>query len=192
MSLYNTYKEPPTMSELSTDRLSHTHISLRTFICRGPSSHRFSALVRSSTELRMGETIPRTASFQPIGTSVWLPAPICQSPHCGFLSVQQELYDPKAAAIPEQDRFVAWLSPDGTKIRVPGRNDASMAPRYVRAGYTRVVGSSLQDLDRFDSIRAAETGNDVSNEMNYSEPERLHRREYSPDHDAENVAKIEI
>lgn len=169
-----------------------THISVRSFICRGPLAHPFTCLVRSSVELRLGERIPFRAAYQHLGRSSWLPMPICPIIHCGFLGEQTELYDPLSASIPEKDRFVAWLSPDGSKLAVPAHNSADMPPRYVRAGYTKVVGHSLHDLDRFDAIRALQTGNDVASEMNYSEPERRHRREHVPNHDAEDIGKVEI
>lgn len=169
-------------------------VSVRQFICRGPSPHRFTALVRTSSALLSGERLPTSSSYQPLGrpASIWQPLPICPTPSCGFLAEQLEFYSPITSAIPESERFVAFISPDGTRICPPGRNDAPMPPRYVRAGYTRFVASSIHDLDRVEQLRSAMTGNDVMSEMHYSEAERARRRESEPDHDREDIGKGDV
>jgi hypothetical protein len=169
-----------------------TRVTVRAFICRGPMAHPFSALVRSSVELHIGERIPVDSEFQLLGSAAWLPLPLCPAHACGFTGEQRELYNPAMATIPAGERFTAWLAPDGSKLAVPGRNDAVMPARYVRAGYIKVEGHSMLDLDRFDAIRARQTGNDVSHEMNYDAHERQHRRESDPDFDSEDVLKSEV
>ena len=84
--------------------------------------------------------------------------------------------------VPEGERFAAWLALDGSYLSVPGDRNAKMPARYEGKAI-RVEGYGLRDLDRFDAIRSAQTGNEVWNELNYNAPERDWHEQgpYDPD-----------
>lgn len=163
---------------------ARTRITHRDYRCRGPLSHahRFRITHRTNGDattssfyeaLQPGRVhIPRSP----------LPLPIPLCPLCDFLCDDAAEFT-GFVAVPESERFSAWLSPDGERLSVPGNRDASMPKRYVSAGYMRVEARGTRDLDRLDAIRARQTGNDAYNEMNYNPTERQWREDapYDPD-----------
>jgi hypothetical protein len=167
-------------------------IVLRDFICQFDKSHRTQFAIRTTHEVNLNSRTPMGAEFKPVSgphSSRWWPIPLCQ---CGSLCTELELYNPGLVSVPQSERAMFWLSPDGQRLAVPGNNAASMPERYRRAGYLQVTAASFSDLDRFDSIRAAQTGNDVANEMNYDSATRTYRRETTPDFDDEGITKSEV
>lgn len=148
---------------------TRTTVQYRDFICKGESHHRF----RSAVRLQVaddGNAIERSAQFMPLGADGWSALPLCIS--CDGIAEERETYDPSLAAVPEKERFEAWLSPDGQRLAVPGKRGAVMPDRYVAAGYRRVEAHSMRDQDRLDAIRARQTGNEVYSEMNFSHESR--------------------
>lgn len=143
---------------------------IREFRCHSTQAHIFKCLVRTR---QITDPFSEEISYQLLGTAAYAPIPIC--PQCGHSADRLEFYDPQLAAVPESDRFVAWLSPDGKQLSVPGNNSAAMPERYKLAGYIRVEAHSIRDIDRLDSIRARQTGNTVANEINYDPESRKHR-----------------
>jgi hypothetical protein len=161
-------------------------IVCREFVC--PTlGHKFSALVRRRKHSVTGEMVQQ---FQPLSSPGWLALPVCIEHQS--VGEPVETYNPSLQTVPERERFVAWLSPDGERLAVPGVSDAAMPARYRQAGYQRVEGYSVRDLDKFDQIRARQTGNIVHNEMNYDAATRRHRTEAEPDMDSDDILKSEI
>lgn len=155
-----------------------TQIRYRDFICKGDDHHAYRGVVALETS-DDGGLIERSASF---GTGrEWSGLPIC--PICNALAEERATYDPSMAAIPEAERFQAWLSPDGKRVAVPGKRNAQMPERYLVAGYRTIEAQSMRDFDRIEHIRAEQTGNDVVSEMNYSAEERKWHDDapYDPD-----------
>lgn len=169
-----------------------TRVAIREFICQ-TGGHKLKFVVRAQEEISSSGRVPKSAEFKSlesrIGRTDWFPIPVC---HCGSICDELEFYNPGLLSVPASERAMFWLSPDGQRLAVPGKNTASMPERYRRAGYVEVHAASFQDLDRFDSIRARQTGNDVANEMNYDKSTREFRREVTPDFDDENITKSEI
>ena len=151
---------------------ARSRITVREFLCSGDAHHRIRFSVRSTREIAATEDSSRHAgaTYQPLGSSRWSATPVC--PECSALAFELRFYDPSLAQIPASERTTFWLSADGQRLAVPGRNDALMPERYVAAGYRKVEAASLRDLERFSEIRAAQTGNTVYSEMNYSAAER--------------------
>lgn len=133
------------------------------------AGHRYRSAIRQHVA---GDEL--SAEFRAQSTERWLPIAKCPVPDCP--QTADELIDPagphEMVDIPAGERFYAWLSPDGQRLSVPGYPGAKMPERYVRAGYIPVEAHSLRDLDRFDQIRARQTGNDVYNEMNHTPASR--------------------
>jgi hypothetical protein len=168
--------------------VSRAIVVCRTFMCP-KMGHKFQALVRRREHSATGELV---SQFQPINRAGggWFAMPVCHEHHVS--GIEEQFYDPAMQVVPEKERFVAWLSPDGERLAVPGAADARMPDRYRLAGYQRVEGFSMMDLDRFDKIRARQTGNIVHNEMNYGSIERRHRELDEPDFDSDDILKSEI
>lgn len=176
----------------AASRARRTRIVIREFVCQSPEAHRQTMAVKSAMEITVHQRSPQDAQFKPLSgahAGRWWPLPLC---HCGFLADEQELYNPSMVQVPKSERAMFWLSPDGTKLSVPGRNDAPMPERYRRAGYIQVEATKMEDFDRFDSIRSKMTGNEAASEMNYDSATREYRREATPDFDSEEAMKSEI
>jgi hypothetical protein len=156
-----------------------TQIQFRTLICKSSDHHKFRAAVRLQTS-DDGSSIERSAEFR-AGRSPWSPLPIC--PSCSSLAEEDSTYDPLSASVPESERFLAWLSPDGQRVAVPGKRGAMMPERYRASGYRAIEASSIRDFDRIERIREAQTGNETSSEMNFSAETRRWRMDkpYDPD-----------
>lgn len=157
-----------------------TRIQHRDFTCKGESHHQFRAAVRIQIS-DDGALIERTAEFRPIGDTAWLNLPLCLE--CGELAEESSTYDPRAASIPESERMEVWLSPDGQRVAVPGKRDAQMPDRYAVSGYRRIDAHSIRDIDRIESIRARQTGNEITSEMQMSAETRRWNEQapYDPD-----------
>lgn len=177
-----------------------TRIQHRDFICKGEAHHAFRAAVRLQVA-DDGTTVESGAQFKPFSSGIavketfpagatlvtgallpgWTGLPIC--PTCDSIAEERETYDSSLATVPSTERFTAWLSPDGQRVAVPGRRDALMPSRYVAAGYRPIEAHSMRDLDRIEQVRAAQTGNEVFSEMNFSESTRVwhDERDYDPD-----------
>lgn len=164
---------------------THTRIQHRDFICKGEEHHR----LRMAVRLRVtddGNVIERSAEFSIRGNRValgisWTALPFC--PNCGAIAEESTTYDPSLSSIPAAERMQVWLSPDGQRVAVPGKRDAIMPSRYLVAGYRTLEAHSLRDIDRIEQIRAAQTGNEVASEMNFSEETRRWNAERPYDED---------
>lgn len=178
------------MADSATVRRSR--IVVRELLCSSASHHKFRASVRSSREIGASEDSSRVigAEFQPLGQAQWSATALC--PECSALAYELRFYDPSLATIPENERAAFWLSPDGQRLAVPGRSDAPMPERYVAAGYVRVEAQSMRDLEKFGEIRAAQTGNTVYSEMNYSAEEREWRQHAELDTDSDDALTRDI
>lgn len=167
---------------MPVERSARATIRHRDFICSSPSHHPFRAAVK--TELTDdGSLVDLTTQYQPFGTDHWSALPLCPAPGCGALAEERDSYDPTRAAIPESERVQVWLSADGQRVAVPGRRGAPMPDRYRAAGYQMIEASSMRDIDRIAAIRARQTDNEVTSEMEYApETRRWHdEKPYDPE-----------
>lgn len=160
-----------------------TTVQTRDYICKGSDHHRYRGFARLQVT-DAGQVSERLAEFRPLGTpsAVWSRLPIC--PSCSAIAEESATYDPATATVPSSERFVAWLSPDGQRLAVPGRSDATMPDRYRVSGYRPVEAHSVRDFDRLSDIRAAQTGNEIIPEVVCFDEEsrRWHdEADYDPD-----------
>lgn len=158
----------------------HTSIRIAQFQCQCGHAYRLAIKL-----VRRRDSDEYEEFYRALNSDHWLPVPKCPAPDC--LLAGDELSDALSTRefiqVPESERLYVWLSPDGQRVPVPGYRGAKMPERYRRAGYTPFEASNLRDLDRIDRIRAAQTGNTVYNEMNFSAGTRAARQraEYSDD-----------
>jgi hypothetical protein len=159
---------------------TRTRVEHRAFICKGDGHHHFSTAVKLSTK-DDGTKLERTAVFLLASAdgrpASWQPLPLC--PTCEALSEEESTYNPGMATVPESERFVAFLSPDGKRLAVPGDASKPMREQLHAWGYRKVTAHSMRDMDRLATIREGQTGNTVDPEMNY-EPETRQWREDAP------------
>lgn len=133
-----------------------------------PAGHQFKCVVAS----RIIDADHYEEFYQPVGLYVELPVPKCPAQDCNFIGETDAAAARAFMVVPAEERFEAWLSPDGEKLAVPPIKGRDMPERYRRAGYIKVEAMNMRDQDRFDRIRARQTGNDVWSEMNYSPASR--------------------
>lgn len=155
---------------------ARSQIKYQSFRC--PDGHEFRLLVISRREAD-----DQFELWYQLAGDHLLPVPKCPVENCLLIGDELGEGARSYAQVPESERFEAWLSPDGQLLSVPGEKGKPMPERYRRAGYQRVQASNIRDLDRFDRIRARQTGNDAYNEMNYNPAQRREREEaeYSDD-----------
>ena len=164
-----------------------TRLEHRDFACKGPIHHHFRSAVRLQIS-DSGSAIERSAEFRPVlqSLSPWSVLPIC--PFCSSIAEELETYDPNASTIPSGQRMQVWLSPDGSAVAIPGARDRVMPDRYAVRGYRTVELHSMRDIDRIESIRARQTGNEITHEMQFS-PERRKWHEEA-DYDPDSMTSI--
>lgn len=155
----------------SAIRTARTHIAYRDFIC--PAQHAFKCAVAT----RFIDADHCEIYYQPLGIYAELPIPKCPAPGCTLIGEESAQAARSMAQVPAEERFQAWLSPDGSKVAVPMYRGREMPMRYKNAGYITVEAANIRDLDRLDRIRSAQTGNDAYNEMNYSPAQRREHEE---------------
>lgn len=150
---------------------TRTRLSYRDFVC--PAGHTFKCAVAS----RLTDSDRVELFYQPIGMYAELPIPKCPRANCTLIGEEEGNSGRSYMQVPSEERFEAWLSPDGQWLSVPTEKGREMPQRYKNAGYIKVEATNIRDLDRFDSIRARQTGNEVWNEMNYSPGARREHEE---------------
>lgn len=165
---------------------SRTRVQFRDMICKGVDHHHLRAMLRLRTT-DDGKDIERSAEFWfAAAPLLWQSLPIC--PMCGAIAEEAATYDPSTAAIPESERMEVWISPDGKTVAVPGVKGKVMPDRYAVRGYRKLEAHSMRDIDRIESIRAAQTGNEVFSELNF-DAERRKWHEDAP-YDADSMTSI--
>jgi hypothetical protein len=155
-----------------------SRVQFVTMICSGQPahSHRFKRLLQSglTDDGSFGSVYYQTAPDQ------WSPFVICPSADCNSF-MDEERYASTSAQVRESDRYVAFISADGKRIAPPGLKDGpgfeQCRARRLALGYRMVEAKNFRDLDKFDAIRAEQTGNHVYHEMNFDPATRQFRED---------------
>lgn len=163
-----------------------TRIRIADFTCFAEDRHEFLLVVRIATSDDGSTAAPKhSAEYMNASTGGvgWQPSPIC--PACGAPAEESGgLLNRSFVSAPAAERLQVWLSPDGQRVAIPGRRDATMPERYKAAGYRTVEAASTRDLARIEEIRGQQVGGVAENEMNFDPETRAwHDDDMSYDED---------
>ena len=77
-----------------------------------------------------------------------------------------------------KDKLVVFMSPDGSKVRIPPFIDRPMSKAYKDRGYKRVEVDSIRGVEEVERLRAAEAGREQwSDTLHLDEHSRSVKRE---------------
>lgn len=159
--------EPTIPPPPASGAFQHARIMFVNMVCSGPSHHprrlKKRVIFGSADDGSFG------SAYYLVAPDIWSPAPVCDK--CDSF-LDEERFLSTSVQVRESDRAVFFVSSDGQRVAVPGVRDGrgfeESKARRLSQGYTVVEPKTMRDIDRLDRIRAAQTGNDAYNEMNYN------------------------